>query len=136
MVGVIQMVAGIARLGGLISFVSHSVMTAFTAAAAVLIGVSQLAGALGVEVERGGNAIERVLRVAHEGTHVNVAALAIAATTLLSVLLLTRYVPRLPGLLIGLVLGSLLGWFMGAAELGVAMVGAYLLSNITEAEEG
>lgn len=124
MVGVIQMAAGIARLGGLISFVSHSVMTAFTAAAAVLIGVSQLAGALGVEVERGGNAIERLWRVAEEGTHINVAALAIAATTLVSVLLFTRYVPRLPGLLIGLVLGSLLGWAIGAADQGVAMVGA------------
>ena len=41
LVGLFQIVAGLARLGGLVSFVSHSVMTAFTAAAAVLIGVSR-----------------------------------------------------------------------------------------------
>lgn len=124
MVGVIQVIAGIARLGGLISFVSHSVMTAFTAAAAVLIAVSQLAGALGIEVERGGNAIERVTRVAEAIGTTNLVAFAIAAVTLTTAILIARFVPRLPGLLIALVLGSLLGWVLGAEHQGVAMVGA------------
>jgi len=124
MVGVIQLIAGLARLGGLISFVSHSVMTAFTAAAALLIGVSQLAGALGVTVERGGNAIERVFRVIEASASINSAAVAIAGTTLLTAILVARYVPRLPGLLLGLIFGSLLGWVLGAADQGVAMVGA------------
>ncbi|MEM7429318.1 MAG: SulP family inorganic anion transporter [Pseudomonadota bacterium] len=124
MVGVIQIAASLARLGGLISFVSHSVITAFTAAAAVLIGVSQLAGALGVEVERGGNAIERVVRVADAVGSTNLYALAIAAVTLGVTILITKFVPRLPGMLIGLVSGSLLGWFLAAEKEGVAMVGA------------
>ena len=124
MVGVIQIIAGVARLGGLISFVSHSVMTAFTAAAALLIGVSQLAGALGVNVERGGNAIERVMRVIEASGSVNLAALAIAAITLATAIGIAKTSPRLPALLIALVFGSLIGWVMGAASLGVSMVGA------------
>jgi len=60
LVGLFQLLAGLVRLGGLVSFVSHSVITAFTAAAALLIGVSQLAGAAGVKVEPGGNVIERL----------------------------------------------------------------------------
>ena len=124
MVGVIQMIAGLARLGGLISFVSHSVMTAFTAAAAVLIAVSQLAGALGVDVERGGNAIERIVRVVEASAGVNLTAMTIAGVTLVTAIAISKFVPKLPGLLLGLVTGSILGWFLGAAEQGVAMVGA------------
>ncbi len=45
MVGVFQLVAGFARLGRLITFVSHSAMIGFTAAAAILIAASQRTGA-------------------------------------------------------------------------------------------
>ena len=63
MVGIFQIAGGIGRLGGLVSFVSHSVLTAFTAAAALLIAVSQLAGLFEVHVERGGNVFERIVRL-------------------------------------------------------------------------
>lgn len=48
-VGVLQLAAGSAGLRGLISFISHSVIVGFTAAAAVLIGVSQFGPALGLD---------------------------------------------------------------------------------------
>ena len=124
MVGLFQLVAGIARLGGLVSFVSHSVMTAFTAAAALLIGVSQLAGALGLHVERGGNVLERVIRVIEHIDGVNLLAVLISATTLGSAMLLQRYLPRWPGFLIALLIGSGVAWITDAANKGVAMVGA------------
>jgi SulP family sulfate permease len=53
LVGVLQLGAGFARFGGLISFISHSVIVGFTAAAALLIAASQFGGALGIETERG-----------------------------------------------------------------------------------
>lgn len=52
--GLFQLLAGVFRLGGVISFISHSVMVGFTAAAALLIAASQLGGALGIAVESGG----------------------------------------------------------------------------------
>jgi len=124
LVGLFQIVAGLARLGGLVSFVSHSVMTAFTAAAAVLIGVSQLAGALGLSVESGGNVAERVFRVIQAIDGVSLLALAISASTLVSLVLFQRYFPRLPGFLIALVIGGALAFMLDAAEQGVSMVGA------------
>ena len=124
MVGVIQVIAGVARLGALISFVSHSVMTAFTAAAAVLIGVSQLAGALGVDVERGGNAIERVVRVGEVIGQTNLTALIIAAVTLGTTIFFAKAFPKLPGLLFGLIIGSITGWLLDASQKGVSMIGA------------
>jgi len=54
LVGLLRLATGLMRLGGLISFISHSVLTGFTAAAAFLIAASQLSGVLGVETEPGG----------------------------------------------------------------------------------
>ncbi|MEJ2529952.1 MAG: SulP family inorganic anion transporter, partial [Gammaproteobacteria bacterium] len=42
MVGAIQLFMGLARLGTLVNFISHSVVVGFTAGAAVLIATSQL----------------------------------------------------------------------------------------------
>lgn len=122
MVGVFQIIAGIARLGGLVSFVSHSVMTAFTAAAAVLIGVSQLAGALGVEVERGGNVMERLSRLGEHVTEANGYAVLIAGLTFGSAVLLQRFAPKLPGFLIALLIGSAVAYYIDASAFGVEMV--------------
>lgn len=97
MVGIFQMAGGIAKLVGVVSFVSHSVMTAFTAAAALLIMVSQLAGALGVNVERGGNVIERILRLSEHFVEVNISAVIISVITLMSAIFLSKIFSKLPG---------------------------------------
>ena len=124
MVGLFQFAAGIARLGGLVSFVSHSVMTGFTAAAAILIGVSQLSGALGIAVERGGNVFERAVRVYEGLGGINWIAFTIAAVTLVTAVLFRTYAKRLPGFLIALAVGAGLGWLLDAESAGVSMVGA------------
>ncbi|WP_424970523.1 SulP family inorganic anion transporter [Dinoroseobacter sp. S76] len=122
LVGLFQIGAGLARLGGLVSFVSHSVIVAFTAAAAILIALSQLPAALGITVERGGNVVERVIRLASELGATNATALAIAGVTLASVALVQWRAPRAPGFLIALMAGSALAALLGAEAHGVAML--------------
>ena len=124
LVGLFQIAAGLGRLGGLVSFVSHSVMTAFTAAAALLIAVSQLAGAFGVHVERGGNVVERLVQLFEHATEINGLALLIAFATLATAIVLQKLLPKLPGFLIALIAGAFLAWVMDAANNGVSMVGA------------
>ncbi len=122
LVGVFQMLAGIGRLGGLVSFVSHSVITAFTAAAATLIAVSQLAGALGVQVERGGNVVERLWRLGEHFTDVNGYAVVISMFTLGLAVSVAKLAPKLPAFLIALVAGSALAYALDAPAHGVQMV--------------
>lgn len=50
MVGLIQLLMGIVRLGFLVNFLSHAVIVGFTNAAALIIGASQLKHILGVSV--------------------------------------------------------------------------------------
>jgi len=122
LVGIFQMLAGIGRLGGLVSFVSHSVITAFTAAAASLIAVSQLSGVLGVEVERGGNVVERLINIGENFTEFNPYAVAISVATLLTAITFARFAPRLPGFVIALLVGSFLALALNATEHAVSMV--------------
>ena len=124
LVGLFQVVAGLARLGGLVSFVSHSVIVAFTAAAAMLIAVSQLAGVLGISIEAGGNVIERAGRILEGASGTNPLAVLIAAATFVTVAACQRFAPRLPGFLIALAAGAAIAAAVGAAERGVEMLGA------------
>lgn len=119
--GLFQLMAGIFRLGGLISFISHSVMVGFTAAAALLIAASQLAGVLGITVEAGGGVIERVSQVMAHREMADPLSVAIATVTLLTIVVIQRIDRRIPSYLFALIVGALMGEFMHAADAGVGM---------------
>lgn len=52
LVGLIQTMMGLVRLGFLVNFLSHAVVSGFTSAAALIIGVSQLKHLLGIQIPR------------------------------------------------------------------------------------
>jgi SulP family sulfate permease len=52
LVGIIQLVMGLVRLGFLVNFLSHPVLAGFTSAAALVIGFSQLKHLLGIGMPR------------------------------------------------------------------------------------
>lgn len=124
MVGAVQVVAAIARLGAMVSFVSHSVMTGFTAAAALLIAVSQLGPALGIRVEPGGSVPDRLAHLLGAAGEASAAALAVAGLALVSVTLIQGWSRRAPGFLAALVLGGLLAALLAERGETIAMVGA------------
>lgn len=120
LVGVLQLAAGLAGLGGLIAFISHSVIVGFTAAAAVLIAVSQLGPALGLPSGSGG-VLDRLTEIAAGIGAMSASAVIISAATLVSLIISTRISRRLPGYIIALVAGSLTAMVLGAEASGVAM---------------
>lgn len=118
LVGLVQFAFGLAKLGKLAAFVSHSVMLGFTAAAAVLIGVSQFSGALGVTVEKGGSVLERAVRIWHAAeSGVGYQAPLIAAMTVITTILVQKFSKRVPAFLVALIAGTLLNWILGADNL-------------------
>lgn len=121
MVGAIQLAAGFARLGGLISFISHSVIVGFTSAAACLIFASQIGPALGIATERGGEVIDRLGRLLHEWDHIDPTAALIAATSFGTILLCRRVSRHLPAYLLALVTGALAGIMLDAHAVGISM---------------
>jgi SulP family sulfate permease len=123
MVGVIHIVMGIGRLGFLVNFLSHSVLVGFTAAAAIIIGFSQVKHVFGIATENKDHFYETVLEVGANLGDTNRTTLALGVVALITLYVLKKYAPRVPGALV-VVVGSIL-----AVELfdlqarGVSVVG-------------
>jgi len=122
--GLFQLALGMARLGALVNFVSHSVVVGFTAGAALLIGTSQISNFLGVPGSKRHAFIHVWTDLLQHLSDVNVIVLAVAATTLASALLFKRFLPKLPGMLFAMVIGSLLSLVLNGKEHGVRLLGS------------
>lgn len=126
--GLMQLAMGLARLGALVNFISHTVIVGFTAGAAFLIAASQIKNFLGLAVPRGAEFHETLLYAAeHLGeSHVWVAVVGFA--TLAAGLMARRWLPRLPYMIVAMVVGALvaaaLNHLFGSAETGIVTVGA------------
>ena len=123
MAGVYQLIFGIVKLGQLANFVSHAVVIGFTAGAAILIAASQLKNVMGIDIPQTTSFISNVLELFNHALSTNGYALVIAVPTLLTAIIVHKFYPRLPHLLIAIVVGSVLGIILEAPNHGVAMVG-------------
>ena len=89
LVGTIQLGMGLLRVGFLVNFLSHPVLTGFTSAAAIVIGFSQLKHVLGFDVPRA-EFVEQVMHtVGHLGSTNNTTLLV--ALGAIAVLLFFKY---------------------------------------------
>lgn len=84
--GFILLAMGIARLGVLVNFLSHPVISGFTSAAALVIGVSQLKHLLGIDVPRSGMFTDTVVAIALRLGDTNLTAAGIGASTIVVLL--------------------------------------------------
>lgn len=75
--GLLQIVMGLARLGFLVNFLSHPVLSGFTSAAAIVIGFSQVKHLLGVSVPRFPHFYEQFLATMRVLPNTNLTTLAI-----------------------------------------------------------
>ncbi len=123
MAGLLQIAMGLARLGFLVNFLSQPVISGFTSAAAIIIGLSQAKHLLGVPLAPSNLVYEIAAEVGRNvgQTHLLTFGLGVSAVALL--LALGRWAPRLPKALIVVVLSTLAVW-LGRLDLeGVAIVG-------------
>lgn len=120
--GVYQFAFGLARLGTLVNFVSHTVVIGFTAGAAILIVTSQMKNILGIFIPKGESFFHTWVGLWRGLGDVNVFVLMIAVCTLATVILVTRYSPKMPNLLIGLVVGSIVAYFVNTPEHDIRFV--------------
>lgn len=121
--GCFQLFFGLARLGTLINFVSHSVVVGFTAGAALLIATGQLKYALGIPIPSGTSFIKSWMLLFSSTSHINYHELSIAVITLVCGATLKRWRPKWPGLLIALIIGGLACIAMDGETHGVRLLG-------------
>lgn len=120
--GIIQVALSIFRLGFLINFLSHPVISGFTSAAAFIIGFSQLKFLLGIELART-NRIQDILLEAAANIHqTNFITLTIGAIGIVLILIIRRIRKTLPSGLIVTLLGTAVVWLAHLDQYGVDIV--------------
>jgi SulP family sulfate permease len=122
--GAFQLALGLARLGTLVNFVSHSVVVGFTAGAAILIATSQLTNVFGVEIAKGESFVSTWIDLFHALPATNFYVLSIALATLITAILFKKFLPRWPGMLFAMIIGSLIALVVGAQAHQIKLVPA------------
>ncbi len=124
--GVFQLAMGLARMGALVNFISHSVVIGFTAGAAVLIGASQLKNFFGVEIARGAHFHEILAQLASQFGEINPYVTAVGVLTLATGIAVKRVFPRFPYMIAAMLAGSVFALILDhlVAQTGIRTVGA------------
>lgn len=122
--GVYQLAFGLARLGILVNFVSHTVVVGFTAGAAVLIATSQMKNVMGVFVPKGESFLLTWYDLFQQVGEANTNILITAIGTLIVAIVIKKLRPRWPNLLIALFVGAGIAQVLGGEAAGITMVSA------------
>jgi SulP family sulfate permease len=122
MVGVFQVVLGLARLGLLANFVSHSVILGFASGAGILIAIQQMRPLLGLEFSSH-NLLETVRGMVTYLPDVHIPTAALGVGTMVLIVLLQKINPKLPGPLVGMVVASAVVALLGLDNGGVQTIG-------------
>lgn len=121
-VGVLLLLAGIARLGFISDFLSKSVVTGFVFGLAITIAIGQLPKLFGVPATSG-NSFQQLAGLIAELDQTNPWTLAIGAGTLALIFVIKRLYPRIPAGLVALALGILAVTIFDLDQKGVSIVG-------------
>jgi SulP family sulfate permease len=128
LVGLFELALGLARMGALVNFISHSVVVGFTAGAAILIAAKQLKHFFGIDMEGGGHLHNIIAQFLSQIGQINLYVTGVALFTLLSGIVVKHGIPQIPYMIVAMVSGSLLAFglnhFIGESITGIATVGA------------
>ena len=113
MVGIIQIVMGLAKLGTLVNFISHSVVTGFTAGAAILIATNQLKHFTGLAIPRGSSFSTTWGTLFNHFAEIDPGVAVTGLFTLLLGIAVKRWLPKLPYMIVAMLGGALFAYVLG-----------------------
>lgn len=122
--GLFQVGLGLARMGVLLNFLSYPVLRGFINAAAIIIGLSQLPPMLGLSLKNSTHFMSDVLHVVINFDAMHFLSLVFGISSLLLMVLMKRFTPKLPGVLIVVALTTFISYAIGFAVEGGKVVGA------------
>jgi sulfate permease, SulP family len=123
MVGAIQLLLGLLRLGAVVDLLSHSVISGFTSAAALVIAASQLRALTGIEVEGGETFVAELTGVVGSLGGLHPLTLTVGLAAIAGLVVLKRVVPRFPAPLAVVGLATLAAYLAGFGQAGVDLLG-------------
>lgn len=123
MVGIFYLLIGIFRTGLIMSFISHSAVRGFTAAAALIIIATQLPHLLGITVSRHEYIFPMIVEIIKGIPGFHLSTFLIGLLTIGIIFGLQKYKKSLPAGLIAIIVASLIIWFFELHDSGIKIVG-------------
>lgn len=123
LVGAIQLALGVFRLGFLVNLLSHPVISGFTSAAALIIGLSQLKHLLGINLKRSHHIHEILLAAFERVSEINLYTFAIGLAGIVLIIGAKKINKAIPSPLLAVVFGILAVILLGLENEGVKIVG-------------
>lgn len=124
MVGAIQIAMGLLRLGFVVNFLSHSVISGLTSAAAILIALSQLKHLLGVPLEPHHSVFGVLMEVGQHIGQTHLVTLLVGLGSLAVLIYFRKRWPRFPAALLVVIGAAALVRVLRLDEAGVSIVGS------------
>jgi sulfate permease, SulP family len=120
--GMIKLVLGLLRMGGIIRYISNSVMTGFLGAIGILITLEQFGNLLGIVIPKNQGALAILIATIHKSPEINLRVLATSAACIAFLLILRKIDRRLPSAMLAIIFGALLVALTGWHSQGVKLV--------------
>jgi SulP family sulfate permease len=105
--GVFQLAMGLARMGALVNFISHTVVLGFTAGAGLLIISTQLTHFFGIPMPRGISFAETLRQTLYGLDDINWYVTSVGMITMLVGIFVKRRYPRVPYMIVAMIAGTL-----------------------------
>ncbi|MDC0313915.1 sulfate permease [Flavobacteriales bacterium] len=122
LMGLMQLAFGIFKLGFLVNFLSKPVISGFTSAAAIIIGLNQLKHIFGIEIPRSNQAHSLLYDTGIAINSTNLITLCLGIGTILTIIILKKYFNKIPAALTSVVLGILIVQFFHLDLYGVHII--------------
>lgn len=125
MMGAIQLVLGLLKAGFLVNFLSKPIVSGFTSAAAIIIGINQISNLTGLSIPRN-NRIQEFIGSLFEletGLHIPTLIMGLCGIVILVAFKKLKSRIKIPAALTVVVIGILSAWGLGLESAGMSVVG-------------
>lgn len=123
LMGIFQILFGVLRLGFLVNFLSKPVISGFTSAASLIIGLNQLKHLLGIDIHRNNKIQFLVVEAIQHLKEINWLTTTIGIGSIIIILLFKKYLKKIPAALVVVVLGIVVVKLFHLDQYGVKIVG-------------
>ena len=123
LMGAIQFSLGLFKMGFIVYFLSKPVISGFTSAAAIIIGLSQIKHLIGIPISQSNKLHLFVASLINSEHAIHLPTLTIGIVSMLLIVLIKKWNAKIPSALIAVLIGSLWVYFSQQNQQGVAVVG-------------
>jgi len=123
MMGVFQVLFGLFKLGFLVNFLSKPVISGFTSAASLIIGLNQLKHLLGINLARNSKLQNITVEAVKHIGEIHWLTFAIGVSAIAIIVLFKKYFKKIPAALVVVILSILVVKLLHLDQYGVKIVG-------------